>query len=117
MPIEGSWAWSASAGGSEATFFERERRAANDDPLHALEPADRADQDGGRGVPDDVGVDQLADAEACPRPTIRRREPVTAELGAYDPLLDAIASSRGRIGFSTSASPRSSCRRGRKSAG
>ena len=27
---------------------------------------------------------------------------VTAELGAYDALLDAIASSRGRIGFSTS---------------
>jgi hypothetical protein len=27
---------------------------------------------------------------------------VTTDLGAYDPLLDAIASSRGRIGFSTS---------------
>jgi hypothetical protein len=27
---------------------------------------------------------------------------VSAELGAYDPLLDAIASSRGRIGISTS---------------
>ena len=27
---------------------------------------------------------------------------VSAELGAYDPLLDAIASSRGRIGFSSS---------------
>jgi hypothetical protein len=24
------------------------------------------------------------------------------ELGAYDPLLDAIVSSRGRVGFSTS---------------
>jgi hypothetical protein len=27
---------------------------------------------------------------------------VSADLGAYDPLLDAIASSRGRIGFSSS---------------
>ena len=27
---------------------------------------------------------------------------VSAELAAYDPFLDAIASSRGRIGFSTS---------------
>ena len=27
---------------------------------------------------------------------------VSVDLGAYDPLLDAIASSRGRIGFSTS---------------
>ena len=27
---------------------------------------------------------------------------VSADVGAYDPLLDAIAFSRGRIGFSTS---------------
>ena len=63
MPVEGKLGLVGERWRKRSRLFERERRAANDDPLHALEPADRADQDGGRGVPDDVGVDQLAAEE------------------------------------------------------
>ena len=79
--------------------------AADDDPLHALDPADRAGQAGERGVADAVGVDQLAARRTCPRRYDPATGRVTADAGAYDPLLDAIASSRGRIGFSTSGAP------------
>jgi hypothetical protein len=30
---------------------------------------------------------------------------LTIDLGAYDPLFDAIASSRGRVGFAVGAQP------------
>jgi hypothetical protein len=99
MPVEGSWAYSATAGGSEAIFSN-----ASGSPQLTM----RCTRSNRR-----IALVKTASA-ASPTmwvwtssqqknlPATYDSTAVTAELGAYDPLLDAIASSRGRIGFSTS---------------
>ena len=101
MPVEGSWAYSATAGGSEATFSNpggtpqmtirctrSSRRIALIKAASAASPT--------------MWVWTSSQQKNLPATYDAAGSNVTAELGAYDSLLDAIVSSRGRIGFSTS---------------
>jgi len=100
MPIEGSWAYSANADGSEATFDNQSgqpqltiRCTRSTRRVSLLKP--------GTASPA-LWVWTSSQSRSLPATYDATAARVVAELGAYDPLLDAIASSRGRIGFSTS---------------
>ena len=100
-PIAGNWTYATTATGSEATF-------ANES--NAPQLTIRCTRSTRRVA--------LLKAASSPSPTMwvwtsseKKTLPATfdaaaglvsADLAAFDPLLDAIASSRGRIGFSTS---------------
>ncbi len=101
MPVEGSWAYSATAGGSEAIFSNASgspqltiRCTRSNRRIALVKTASAASPT--MWVWTSSQQKNLAAAYDATAGS------VTAELGAYDPLLDAIASSRGRIGFSTS---------------
>ena len=81
------------------------RPAAADDPLHPLDPPRLDRQAGERGSAVPQRLDELADRAACRRASIPRPARLSASFAAFDPLLDALASSRGRVGFSVPASP------------
>jgi len=100
MPIEGRWAYSANADGSEATFDNQSgqpqltiRCTRSTRRVSLLKP--------GTASPA-LWVWTSSQSRSLPATYDATAARVVAELGAYDPLLDAIASSRGRIGFSTS---------------
>jgi len=103
-PINGSWTYATIAGGSEATFADGSgnaqlwvrcvrvsrrlsiaRPAAVAAPLLNVWTSSLT-----RGVP------------ASFNPATSR---LTIDLGAWDPLLDAIASSRGRVAFAAGTQP------------
>jgi len=101
MPVEGSWAWSATAGGSEAVFSNASaapqftiRCTRSNRRIALIKTAASASPT--------MWVWTSSQQKNLPAIYDSAAGTVTAELGAYDPLLDAIASSRGRIGFSTS---------------
>jgi hypothetical protein len=103
-PIAGSWAYAATTDGSEATFTNASafpqlwlrctrttRRISIARPASAAAPLLNIWTSSlTRGVPSSFN------------PATGR---LTAELAADDPLLDAIATSRGRIGFSVGDQP------------
>lgn len=100
MPIAGAWAYSATADGSEATFTNQSgqpqltiRCTRSTRRVALLKP--------GAASPA-LWVWTSSQSRSLPAIYDASSARVVAELGAYDPLLDAIASSRGRIGFSTS---------------
>jgi hypothetical protein len=100
MPIEGSWAYSGTADGSEATYDNLSgqpqltiRCTRSTRRVSLLKP--------GTASPA-LWVWTSSQSRSLPATYDATAARVVAELGAYDPLLDAIASSRGRIGFSTS---------------
>jgi hypothetical protein len=100
-PIAGSWNYAATADGSEANFADSSsnpqlwihctratRRVTISKPSSAAAPFLI------------VWTSSLTRSIASSfNPGSRR---LTIELGAYDPLLDAITSSRGRVGFTVS---------------
>ena len=101
MPIAGSWAYAAINDGSEATFSNASgqpqlwirctrsvRRVALIKAAAAASPT--------------LWVWTSSATQSLPATWDATALRVSAELGAYDPLFDAIAASRGRIGFSTS---------------
>lgn len=100
MPIEGSWVYVAAADGSEATFDNQSGQAQltirctrSTRRVSLLKP----------GVASPVlWVWTSSQSRTLPTTYDATSARIVADLGAYDPLLDAIASSRGRIGFSTS---------------
>ena len=103
-PLSGSWTYATIAGGSIATFADASgnpqlwvqctratRRLSIARPATAAAPFVNVWTSSlSRGVP------------ASFNPATKR---LTADLGAYDPLLDAIVSSRGRVGFTVGAAP------------
>ena len=100
-PITGSWAYASTATGSEATFSNvsnapqltiRCTRATR--RITLLKAASSASPT--------IWVWTSSDKKTLPATYDAAAGRVAAELAAFDPLLDAIASSRGRIGFSTS---------------
>jgi hypothetical protein len=100
-PIAGSWVYAATAGGSEATFENSSGRpqltircTRSMRQVAILKNAPAASPS--------IWVWTSSQVKTLPAAYDSSSARVTAELGAYDPLLDAIASSRGRIGFSTS---------------
>jgi hypothetical protein len=99
-PIAGQWTYSATARGSEATFANAARlpqvtvrctRATR--KVQILKAASAASPT--------LSVWTSAQARSLPATFGAASARVIAELGAYDELLDAIASSRGRIAFGT----------------
>jgi hypothetical protein len=100
-PVAGSWVYAATAGGSEATF---------NDPSNRPQLTIRCTRSNRRvailkNAPNpspSMWVWTSSQTRSLPTTYDSSSARVSADLGAYDPLLDAIASSRGRIGFSTS---------------
>ena len=99
-PIAGEWTYAAISGGSEATFANAAKlpqvtirctRATR--KVQILKAASSASPT--------LSVWTSAQSRSLPATFDAAGARVIAELGAYDPLLDAIASSRGRIGFGT----------------
>jgi hypothetical protein len=101
MPIAGSWSYAATNDGSEAAFSNASgqpqmwirctrstRRVALIKAAAAASPT--------------LWVWTSSKTQSLPATWDAASSRVSADLGAYDPLFDAIASSRGRIGFSTS---------------
>ena len=103
-PIAGKWTYSSTTNGSEASFADASgnpqlwvqctratRRVSIAKPATGAAPFLNVWTSSlTRGVP------------ASFNPTTRR---LTIDLGAYDPLLDAIASSRGRVAFAVGTQP------------
>jgi hypothetical protein len=103
-PIGGDWSYAATADGSETTFVgaslqpqitirctRATRRVALAKPASAAAPF--------------LSIwtsTQSRNAPASFNPATAR---LTAELGAFDPMLDAIAFSRGRVAFSIGSAP------------
>ena len=101
MPIAGNWAYAGTSDGSEATFSNQSgaaqltiRCTRSNRHIALLKAASSA-------APS-IWVWTSSDKKTLPATYDAAAGRVRAELGAYDPLLDAIASSRGRIGISTS---------------
>ena len=99
-PIEGSWVYSSIADGSEATFDNQSgqsqltiRCTRSTRRVTLLKPGPASPA---------LWVWTSSQSRSLPATYDTMSARIVAELGAYDPLLDAIASSRGRIGFSTS---------------
>ena len=101
MPIAGSWSYAGTAQGSEVTFIDsasrpqltiRCTRATR--RVSVLKPAPAA-------APY-MWIWTSSQVKNVPATFDASSARVVAEMAAFDPLLDAIASSRGRIGFSTS---------------
>jgi hypothetical protein len=104
MPLAGSWSYTAIAGGSQATFANATgnpqlwmyctraaRRVSIAKPASAAAPF--------------INVwtsSQARNVASAFNPATGR---LAIELGAYDPLLDAIAGSRGRIAFTVGTQP------------
>lgn len=103
-PVAGSWSYATTADGSEATFgtasalpqltihcTKATRRVSISRPASAAAP-----------FLDVWTSTQQRELAASFNPLTNR---ITADLGAYDSLFDAIAFSRGRFGVAVSGSP------------
>ena len=103
-PIAGSWIYSTTAGGSEASFVNASampqltirctramRRITIAKPASAAAPF--------------LTVWTSAQTRALPASFNPATQRLSAELAGYDPLLDAIAFSRGRFGVSIVGQP------------
>jgi hypothetical protein len=100
-PIPGTWTYAATATGSEATFID-----ANSRPQLVIR-CTRAVRHVTILKPTSVAAPFLwiwtsSQSKNVPVSYDAATARVSAELAAFDPLLDAMAASRGRIGFSTS---------------
>jgi len=102
-PIGGNWSWAQTAEGSQATFTD-----ANSKPQLIIGCARST-----RRVSISRAASSTAPAVAIWTSSQSRTLPasfdsatsrVSAQLAAFDPLLDALATSRGRIGVSVSGS-------------
>jgi hypothetical protein len=103
-PLTGTWSYAAIAGGSEAKFSNTSgfpqlwvqctratRRVSIARPAGAAAPF--------------VSVWTSSQTRSVPSAFNPATGRLTIELAAFDPLLDAIASSRGRVGFTIGAQP------------
>jgi hypothetical protein len=101
QPMVGSWTYAATPKGSEATFADANarpqltirctravRRVAIIKPTSTAAPF--------------LWVWTSSQSKNLPATFDAASARVSAELAAFDPMLDAMAGSRGRIGFSTS---------------
>jgi hypothetical protein len=104
IPLAGDWTYAAIAGGSQATFADASgnpqlwvqctrttRRVTIAKPATAAAPF--------------LSVWTSSLTRSVPASFNPATKRLTIDLGAYDPLLDAIASSRGRVGFAVGSQP------------
>jgi len=104
MPIDGSWSWSPVAGGSAATFVNAagmpQLTISCALPLRQITFSKPAS-----GAAPFLSVWTSAQTRNLPASYKPATGRIEATVGAYDPLLDAIAFSRGRAGFSIAGQP------------
>ena len=100
-PIAGDWTYSTTATGSEATFANASaqpqltiRCTRSNRRISILKAAPSASPT--------MWIWTSSQTKSLPATFDATSGRVSVELGAYDSLLDAVAASRGRIGFSTS---------------
>lgn len=100
-PIVGNWTYAGTSDGSEATFSNSSgqpqltiRCTRSTRRVAILKAASSASPS--------LWIWTSSERISLPATYDSSTSRVSIELGAYDPLLDAIASSRGRIGFSSS---------------
>ena len=103
-PIPGDWSYARLADGSEAVFSN----ASNYPQLwvhctRALRRVSIARPAAGAAAAINVWTSSATRTVASSFSAATGR--LTIELGSYDPLLDAIATSRGRIGFAIGSGP------------
>jgi hypothetical protein len=103
-PAGGNWVYSPGAAGSEATFFDSASRpqvtlrcTRTTRRVAIVKPASAASST--------LSVWTSSQKKAIAATFDATASRVTAELAAFDPLLDAIVLSRGRIGFSAAGAP------------
>ena len=103
-PIPGRWSWTPTAAGSEATFLNSAGRAQlwltclrGARVVTVARPAS-----GAAPLLMAWTSSQTRNLLASYNPATGR---ITAQIGATDPLLDALAFSRGRIGLGVSGTP------------
>jgi hypothetical protein len=101
VPIVGDWTYTPAIDGSEATFANASGQAQltirctrSTRRVALLKAASAASPS--------LWIWTSSDKKTLPATFDSSTGRVVADLGAFDPLLDAIASSRGRIGFSSS---------------
>ena len=100
MPIDGSWTYAAGSDGSQATFYNVSRQPQL--TIHCTRSTRRiALLKPGAAAPS-LWVWTSSEKKSLAATYDASSARVRAELPAFDPLLDAMAASRGRIGFSTS---------------
>ena len=100
-PSAGAWNYMPTAGGSETTFADASgqpqltiRCTRSTRHVAILKPAGAASPS--------LWIWTSSQSKSVPATFDSAAGRVSSEFGAYDPLLDAIAASRGRIGVSTS---------------
>jgi hypothetical protein len=100
-PIAGDWTYATTATGSEATFANASaqpqltiRCTRSNRRISILKAAPSASPT--------MWIWTSSQSKSLPATFDAASGRVSVELGAYDSLLDAVAASRGRIGFSTS---------------
>jgi len=100
MPIAGEWTYAPTTGGSEATFANAAKLAQV--TLRCTRATRKVQiRKAASAASPTLSVWTSSRQQSVPATFDAASAHVVAELGAYDPLLDAIASSRGRIAFGT----------------
>lgn len=101
MPIAGDWTYAATGDESSATFVN-----ASGQPQLSIRCTRSTRQvallKAASGAAPSMWIWTSSQKKSVPASYDSASARVIANLGAYDPMLDAIAASRGRIGFSTS---------------
>jgi hypothetical protein len=102
-PIVGSWTWTQTADGSEAAFMAGSAGAQV--TLHCTRFTRRVTiARPASAAAASIGIWTSSQTRNLPATFDAKAGKLSAALTAYDPLLDAMASSRGRIGFSVAGS-------------
>lgn len=100
-PLPGNWSYATTADGSEATFANLTQQPQL--TIRCTRSTRRiAILKNAAAASPTMWIWTSSQKRSLPATYDSSSGRVDAELGAFDPLLDAIASSRGRIGFSTS---------------
>jgi hypothetical protein len=102
-PVGGNWAWAQTADGSEATFTDAYSRAQL--TVHCTRLTRRVSiAKAASAAAPFLGIWTSTQTRNLPASFNPATGKLSVELAAFDPLLDAIAASRGRIGASVSGS-------------
>lgn len=103
-PLAGSWNYAPAAGGSEGTFADANARPQL--TLRCVRAARRVTISRPAGAAAAaIQVWTSAQSRILPATFDAVSARLTVELGAYDPLLDAVATSRGRVAFTVAGQP------------
>jgi hypothetical protein len=102
-PVGGNWSWAQTADGSEATFTDAYSRPQL--TVHCTRATRRVSiAKAASAAAPFLSVWTSSQSRNLPASFNPATGKLSAELAAFDPLLDAIAASRGRIGVSVSGS-------------